>query len=66
MLALTEMSTCSVMFWAKTAVNDAFYSKLKFKFYFLFRFLLEWEWLINDNNRWYCISRSCWVENLQL
>ena len=31
----------------KTAVNDEFYSKFKFRFSFLFRSLSEWKWLIS-------------------
>ena len=50
----------------KAAVNDAFYSKFKLKFSSLFRPLLNGSCSLVDKNRWYCISRSYWVENLQL
>ena len=52
------------VFWA--AVNDAFYSKFKLKFSFLSRSLSDGSSSSIDNNQWYRISTSYWVENLQL
>ena len=62
-----------VLLWfGQNAVKNVFYSKFKFKISFRFRSLLEWEWLIRWQQSvvsmvpWYRISRSYWVQNLQL
>ena len=50
----------------KTAVNDAFYSNLSLNFHFLLDLHVHGIGSSVDNNRWYRISTSYWVENLQL
>ena len=50
----------------KTAVNDAFYSNLSLNFYFFLDLYVNGIASSVDNSRWYSISTSYWVENLQL
>ena len=50
----------------KTAVNDGFYSSLSLDFHFFLDLYVNGIGSSVDNNRWYRIRTSYWVENLQL
>ena len=46
-LLIYEAVNLSCYILGAKAVNDAFFSKLKFKVSFLFRYLCAWEWFIS-------------------
>ena len=61
-----KLLTCFVIFWAKQQLMMHFIQTLSLNFHSFLDLYLSGIGSSVDNNRWYRISTSYWVENLQL
>ena len=61
-----KLLTCFPIFWAKHLLMMHFIQDLSLNFYFFLDIYLHGCGSSVDNKRWYHISTSYWVENLQL
>ena len=61
-----KLLTCFVIFWAKQQLMVHFIQNLSLDFYSFLDIYLNGSGSSVDNNRWYRISTSNWLENLKL
>ena len=61
-----KLLTCFAMFWAKQQLMMHFIQNLSLNFHSFLDIYMNGIGSSVDNNRWYRISTSYWVENLQL
>ena len=61
-----KLLTCFVIFWAKQQLMMHFIQTLSLTFHSFLDLYLNGIGSSVDNNRWYRIGTSYWVENLQL
>ena len=61
-----KLLTCFVIFWAKQQLMIHFIHNLSSDFHSFLDLYLNGSGSLVDINRWYRISTSYWVENLQL